>query len=100
MKIGIRTPSISKSIKARTTGRIKRALKRSINPLYGRKGMGLINNPKKAVYNKIYNKTSVGITEIFNIENTNKGLYIFMSIITLGLWIPIYFLSQNWKKNH
>lgn len=52
MKIGIRTPSIKKSVKARTTGRVKRAVKKSINPVYGQKGAGLINNPKKAAYNK------------------------------------------------
>ena len=52
MKVGVRKPSIKKSIKARTTGRVKRSIKKSVNPLYGKKGMGLINNPKKAVYNK------------------------------------------------
>lgn len=59
VKIGVRKPSIKKSIKARTTGKAKRALKRSVNPVYGKKGMGLVNNPKKAVYNKIYSKTTV-----------------------------------------
>lgn len=51
MKFGIRKPNIKKSIKARTTGRIKRSAKKAINPLYGKKGMGFVNNPKKAVYN-------------------------------------------------
>lgn len=64
MKIGIRKPSLKKSIKARTTGRIKREIKKSVNPLYGKKGMGLITNPKKAVYNKVYNKTTVSIFSI------------------------------------
>ena len=56
MKFGIRTPSIKKSIKARTTGRAKRIAKSAINPLYGAKGVGYIKSPKKAAYNKIYNK--------------------------------------------
>lgn len=64
MKIGIRTPSLSKSIKARTTGRVKRKIKSSINPFYGKKGVGLITNPKKAVYNKVYNKTTIGVSDI------------------------------------
>lgn len=59
MKIGYRTPSLKKSIKARTTGKIKRQIKSAVNPLYGKKGMGLINNPKKAMYNKVYNKTTI-----------------------------------------
>lgn len=63
MKFGMRKPSLKKSFKARTTGRVKRAVKSSFNPLYGKKGMGLINNPKKAVYNKVYNKTTVGLSD-------------------------------------
>ena len=65
MKIGMRKPSVKKMLKARTTGRAKRALKRSINPLYGKKGMGFVNNPKKAVYNKIYRKTTFSIFDLF-----------------------------------
>lgn len=58
MKIGFRTPSVKKTFKARTTGRLKRSLKRSVNPLYGKKGMGVLH-PKKAVYNKVYKKTTI-----------------------------------------
>ena len=64
MKFGMRTPSLKKSIKARTTGKLKRSIKKAINPLYGKKGMGFINNPKKAAYSKIYNKTSFGLSDI------------------------------------
>lgn len=60
MKIGLRTPSLKKSIKARTTGKIKRSLKKSVNPVYGKKGVGLITDPKKAIYNKVYKKTTFG----------------------------------------
>ena len=61
MKYCIRKPNFKNSIKARTTGKIKRHLKSSTDPLYGNKGMGILKNPKKAIYNKIYRKTSVGI---------------------------------------
>ena len=37
MKFGFRTPNIKKSIKARTTGKVKRAVKKSINPTSGKK---------------------------------------------------------------
>ena len=47
MKVGYRKPSIKKSIRARTTGKIKRQIKSSINPAYGKKEMGWINDPKK-----------------------------------------------------
>lgn len=59
MKFGFRTPNLKKSFKARTTGRLKRQVKRAVIPGYGKKGMGYVKNPKKAVYNKIYNKTTI-----------------------------------------
>ncbi len=70
MKFGMRTPSFKKSFKARTTGKYKRQLKRSINPYYGKKGMGWLNNPKKAMYNKIYNKTTFSV---FNLPKTSRA---------------------------
>ena len=64
MKVGFRTPSLKKALKARTTGRARRAVKSAINPLYGKKGMGVLH-PKKAVYNKVYKKTTFGLSDIF-----------------------------------
>lgn len=58
MKIGMRTPSLNKSVSARTTGYATRTVKSSYTPNYGRKGNGYITNPKKAVYNKAYHKTT------------------------------------------
>lgn len=65
MKFGLRTPSLKRSIKARTTGKLKRSVKKVIIPGYGKKGMGWIKNPKKAAYNKVYNKTSFSIWDLF-----------------------------------
>ena len=64
MKFGMRKPSLKKSIRARTTGKLKRQVKSAVNPLYGKKGMGYIKDPKKAVYNKIYNKTTFGVSDV------------------------------------
>ena len=66
MKFGVRKPSFKKMIKARTTGKAKRALKKAIIPGYGKKGMGILH-PKKALYNKVYKKTSFSIFDIFDI---------------------------------
>lgn len=63
MKTGIRTPSLKKSIKARTTGKLKRKIKRALIPGYGRKGMGWVHDPKRALYNKVYNKTTVSLKD-------------------------------------
>lgn len=65
VKFGIRKPSIKKSLKARTTGKLKRSLKKSVNPFYGKKGTGLVTNPKKLIYNKVYKKTSFSIFDLF-----------------------------------
>jgi hypothetical protein len=65
MKFGVRTPSFKKSFSARTTGKFKRSIKKVIIPGYGKKGIGWIKNPKKATYNKVYNKTSIGLFSLF-----------------------------------
>ena len=58
MKIGPRKTNLKKRVRARTTGKWKRKVKRIINPFYAKKGMGWVRNPKKALYNKAYNKTT------------------------------------------
>ena len=72
MKIGLRTPSLKKSFKARTTGKMKRAMKSTYDPTYGKKGVGLVKDPKKAVYNKVYNKTTVGVSDIVKNDRPNN----------------------------
>lgn len=74
MKFGARKPSLKKSIKARTTGKAKRQLKKAVIPGYGQKGTGWIKDPKKAAYNKIYNKTTFDIRDTFNNSSSaNEG---------------------------
>jgi hypothetical protein len=65
MKFGMRKPSVKRSIKARTTGRAKRTVKKAVIPGYGKKGIGWVKNPKKAAYNKIYKKTSFSLFDLF-----------------------------------
>lgn len=65
MKFGMRKPSLKKSIKARTTGKAKRALKKALIPGYGKKGTGWLKDPKKAAYNKVYKKTTFSIFDLF-----------------------------------
>lgn len=78
MKVGMRTPNLNKSLKARTTGKAKRQIKKAINPAYGKKGMGWVNDPKRAAYNKVYNKTT------FSLIDSNLivlGIVIFVIVI-------------------
>jgi hypothetical protein len=65
LKFGLRKPSIKKSISARTTGRAKRTIKKALIPGYGKKGMGWIKNPRKALYNKVYRKTTFSFWDLF-----------------------------------
>ena len=74
MKIGMRKPSIKKSISARTTGNLKRQVKKATIPGYGKKGVGWIKDPKKAAYNKVYNKTTFGIKDIASTGKTGNSV--------------------------
>jgi hypothetical protein len=57
MKFGFRIPSIKKRIAARTSA--KRIIAHNLG-FKAPRGMGWITNPKKAMYNKVYNQTSRG----------------------------------------
>ena len=67
MKFGLRTPSLTRSLRARTTGRITRSLKSAINPFYGKKGTGWVRDPKRAAYNTVYRRTSFGLRDLVNL---------------------------------
>ena len=57
MKFGFRIPSFKKRIAARTS--LKRAVRHSLG-LKAPRGWGWLTNPKKAAYNRIYNRTTRG----------------------------------------
>ena len=61
MKFGPRKPSLNKRIAARTS--IKRQLVHRLG-LKMPRGYGWIRNPKKYVYNKVYNRTTFDIFKL------------------------------------
>lgn len=61
----IRKPSVKKMVKAKTTGKAKRAVKKAVIPGYGKKGMGVVKDPQRSVKNKVYKKTSFSIFDLF-----------------------------------
>jgi ssDNA-binding Zn-finger/Zn-ribbon topoisomerase 1 len=63
MKFGIRTPSLKRRIAARTS--VKRYVRHNLG-LKAPRGMGWITNPKKAAYNRVYNRTSVSVDKLFS----------------------------------
>lgn len=57
MKFGLRIPSLKKRIAARTS--VKRYVRHSMG-FKAPRGWGFLTNPKKAIYNRIYNRTTFG----------------------------------------
>ena len=92
MKYGMRTPNINKRISARTTGKITRTMNKAVNPLYGKKGMGFINDPSKAIYNKVYNKTTISVDKIINgiFSATVTLIVIFIAIFIIAVTSIIF----------
>ena len=66
MKFGLRTPSLKKSISARTS------IKKRVAPKMP-KGTGFLRNPKKAAYNKVYNKTTFSAFDVPKKKRTKKS---------------------------
>lgn len=89
MKIGLRKPSFKKSFKARTTGKLKRKIKRAYNPFYGKKGVGFIKNPKRSVKNKIYRKTT------FSWNNKEAWIHVGLFFTTAGIGNIIYLIYKK-----
>lgn len=76
MKFGFHIPSITKRIAARTS------LKRVVRHNFGvkvPKGYGWVTNPKKAMYNRVYNKTTTGclVTLLFYLSTAMCFIYFF-----------------------
>ena len=92
MKIGMRKPSLTRSLKARTTSKWKRQAKKAIIPGYGKKGMGWVKNPKKAMYNKVYHKTTFGLSDLFKSSKKRKKKVVTNKQQSI--------LTSNSKKQH
>lgn len=99
MKFGFRTPNLNKKLKARTTGILKRKVKKAVNPLYGKKGMGWINNPQKALYNKIYNKVTIDPLKLNILKNSSESEFETENIDEPNdEIIKAYIFSEDFKK--
>lgn len=58
MKFGLRKPSLKKRLAARTS--LKRVVRHNLG-LKAPRGWGWLTNPKRAAYNRAYNRTTFGI---------------------------------------
>jgi hypothetical protein len=84
MKFGLRKPSLRKSLSARTSP--SRLIRHSLG-LKAPKGFGWLTNPKKAAYNRVYNRTTFSINDLFKASGCSRylGLGIFI-LLTGSLW--------------
>lgn len=80
MKIGFRIPSIKKRIAARTS--VKRYVRHSMG-LKAPRGWGWLTNPKKAAYNRVYNRTSKGCMLTFIILSASCTGILTIAIVFL-----------------
>lgn len=58
MKFGIRKPSLAKSLAARTS--VKRYVRHNLG-LKAPRGAGWLTSPKRAAYNRVYQRSTVSI---------------------------------------
>jgi hypothetical protein len=70
VKFGIRRPSIRKRIAARTSW--KRVVRHSLG-VKAPRGWGWVTNPRRAAYNRIYNRTTIGL---------GRGC-----LVTIAIWL-------------
>lgn len=112
MKIGVRKPSIKKRITGRTTSKYTRRVKKMINPAYGKRGVGVIKNPERALKNAVYKRTTIGFssysTEVSKYkerehtstetdESTGAVIICFLMLVVVLVGVPmlIYFLLPD-----
>ncbi len=70
MKFGMRMPSLKRRFAARTS------LKRQVRHRLGWKaprGFGWLTNPKRAAYNRVYNRTTFGLEDLFRSTKARKA---------------------------
>jgi len=86
MKFGIRKPSIKRRIAARTS--LKRIIRHKVG-IKAPKGYGLLTNPKRATYNRIYNKTTISVDKLLktNKKNINTGGSCFFPFFFIILFV-------------
>lgn len=78
MKIGFRIPSLKKRIAARTSW--KRMVRHNLG-LKAPRGFGWFTNPKKALYNRVYNRTTVGCGTLPLIAIALTGAVLVLALI-------------------
>jgi len=64
MKYGLRKPNLKKSLAAKTS--LKRYARHSLG-LKAPRGWGWLVSPKKSAYNRVYNRTTFSLRDLFRL---------------------------------
>ena len=80
MKFGFRKPSLKKRIAARTS--LKRAIRHRMG-LKAPRGWGWLTNPRKAAYNRVYNRTTRGCLDLV----MAAGVASISPLVLLTIWL-------------
>ena len=76
IKFGLRIPSLKKRIASRLS--VKRYIRHNMG-LKAPRGWGWITNPRRALYNRIYNRTTFGCC----------GSSVLIVILVMSLWLVV-----------
>ena len=77
VKVGFRVPSLTKRIAARTS--VKRYVRQNLG-LKAPRGYGWLTNPKKAAYNRVYNRTTKGCAPVLLLAVVVTGMLVWIVV--------------------
>lgn len=82
MRFGFRRPSLRKRIAARTS--VKRYVRHSLG-MKAPRGWGWLTNPKRAAYNRVYNRTTFGL---------GRGCLLMIGVVL----VPVIVATAAWWR--
>ena len=77
VKVGFRVPSLTKRIADRTS--VKRYVRQNLG-LKAPRGYGWLTNPKKAAYNRVYNRTTKGCAPVLLLAVVITGVMVWLVV--------------------
>lgn len=84
MRFGPRRPSLRKKLAARAS--LKRAIRHRLG-LKAPRGLGWLTNPRKAAYNKVYNRTTFSLGRRRRRSSTGCALLLASGVTLLTIWL-------------
>jgi hypothetical protein len=95
MRYGLRKPSFRKSFAARTS--LKRVVRHSLG-VKAPRGWGWMTNPRRALYNRMYNRTTFGWSSLFKTRHQSRGqgCALMLAVPTAGFLLAVVVREIFW----